>query len=99
MAVSQGWSDWVDGWFELGGKIIRVIATAVPSSGIAARQLTAGPRAGSRGTVWKHRYHNTAILTAPGNPTKALTKAWLSKQQRQSPSLDWPQWKSGFAPF
>jgi hypothetical protein len=26
MAVSQGWSDWVGGWFDGKGKIIQIIA-------------------------------------------------------------------------
>jgi hypothetical protein len=30
MAVSQGWSDWVGGWFDGKGKILQIIATALP---------------------------------------------------------------------
>jgi hypothetical protein len=30
MAVSQGWSDWVGGWFDGKGKILQIIATARP---------------------------------------------------------------------
>jgi hypothetical protein len=30
MAVSQGWSDWVGGWFDEKGKILQIIATATP---------------------------------------------------------------------
>jgi hypothetical protein len=25
MAVSQGWSDWIDGWFDGNGKILQII--------------------------------------------------------------------------
>jgi hypothetical protein len=28
MAVSQGWSDWVGGWFDWKGKILQIIASA-----------------------------------------------------------------------
>jgi hypothetical protein len=28
MAVSQGWSDWVGGWFDQKGKILEIIASA-----------------------------------------------------------------------
>jgi hypothetical protein len=28
MAVSQGWSDWVGGWFDEKGKILQIIAIA-----------------------------------------------------------------------
>jgi hypothetical protein len=27
MAVSQGWSDWVGGWFDPKGKILQIIAS------------------------------------------------------------------------
>jgi hypothetical protein len=27
MAVSQGWSDWVGGWFDRKGKILQIIAS------------------------------------------------------------------------
>jgi hypothetical protein len=30
MAVSQGWSDWVGGWFDEKGKILQIIATTPP---------------------------------------------------------------------
>jgi hypothetical protein len=28
MAVSQGWSDWIAGWFDGKGKILQIIATS-----------------------------------------------------------------------
>jgi len=31
MAVSQGWSDWVGGWFDGKGKILQIIASAMPN--------------------------------------------------------------------
>jgi hypothetical protein len=62
MAVSQGWSDWIGGWFDANGKILEIIASCRPhlwATATGAKQPF--PVEGKMRP--KKRYHNTEKLS------------------------------------